>query len=48
MLYTIVAILIAIWLLGLATSTTMGGLVHLLLVIALIVFVVSLLRGRRA
>jgi uncharacterized membrane protein YtjA (UPF0391 family) len=47
-LYTIVAILIAIWLLGLATSTTMGGLVHLLLVIALIVFVVSLLRGRRA
>lgn len=48
MLYTIVAILIALWLLGLATSTTMGGLIHLLLVIALIVFVVNLLRGRRA
>ena len=48
MLYTIVAILIAIWLLGLATSTTMGGLIHLLLVIALIVFVVNLLSGRRA
>jgi hypothetical protein len=48
MLYTIVAILIVLWLLGLATSTTMGGLIHLLLVIALIVFVVNLLRGRRA
>ena len=48
MLYTIVAILIALWLLGLATSTTMGGLIHLLLVIALIVFVVNQLRGRRA
>jgi len=48
MLYTIVAILIALWLLGLATSTTMGGLIHLLLVIALIVFVVNLLSGRRA
>lgn len=47
MLYTIVAILIALWLLGLATSTTMGGLIHLLLVIALIVFVVNLLSGRR-
>jgi hypothetical protein len=48
MLYTIVAILIALWLLGLATSTTLGGLIHLLLVIALLVFVVNLLRGRRA
>ena len=48
MLYTIVVILIALWLLGLATSTTMGGLIHLLLVIALIVFVVNLLSGRRA
>jgi hypothetical protein len=48
MLYTLVAILIVLWLLGLATSTTLGGLIHLLLVIALIVFVVNLLRGRRA
>jgi hypothetical protein len=48
MLYTIVMILIALWLLGLATSNTLGGLIHLLLVIALIVFVVNLLRGRRA
>jgi hypothetical protein len=48
MLYTIVMILIALWLLGLATSNTLGGLIHLLLVIALVVFVVNLLRGRRA
>lgn len=48
MLYTIVAILIVLWMLGLATSTTLGGLIHLLLVLALIVFVVNLLRGRRA
>lgn len=48
MLYTIIAILIVLWLVGLATSTTLGGLIHLLLVVALIVFVVNLLRGRRA
>jgi uncharacterized protein (DUF58 family) len=47
MLYTIVAILIILWLAGLATSNTLGGLIHLLLVIALIVVVVNLLRGRR-
>lgn len=48
MLYTIIAILIILWAVGLATSTTLGGLIHLLLVIALIVFVVNLLQGRRA
>lgn len=48
MLYTVVMILIALWLLGLATSNTLGGLIHLLLVIALVVFVVNLMRGRRA
>lgn len=47
MLYTIIAILIALWVLGLATSTTMGGLIHLLLVIAVVVFLVNLLRGQR-
>lgn len=47
MLYTIILILIVLWLLGLATSTTMGGLIHLLLVVALIAFVVNLVRGRR-
>lgn len=48
MLYTVIAVLIVLWLVGLATSTTLGGLIHLLLVIALIIFVVNLLRGRRA
>lgn len=48
MLYTIIGILIILWLVGLATSTTLGGLIHLLLVIALVVFVVNLLRGRSA
>lgn len=47
MLYTIIAILIVLWVLGLATSTTLGGLIHLLLVIAVIVFLANLLKGRR-
>lgn len=46
MLETIVIILLALWLLGLATSYTMGGLVHALVVIALIVLVVRLVRGQ--
>jgi len=46
MLWTIVAILVVLWLVGLLTSVG-GGLVHLLLVIALIVVVVQLLQGRR-
>lgn len=48
MIYTIAVVLIILWLLGLVTSYTMGGLIHGLLVIALIVIVVNLLRGRRA
>jgi len=48
MLWTLVAILFVLWLLGLATSYTMGGLVHILLVLALVVIVVNLIRGRRA
>lgn len=47
MLYTIIMILIVLWLLGLATSYTMGGLIHVLLVIALVVFVFNLIQGRR-
>ena len=47
MLYTIVVVMIILWLLGLVTSYTMGGLIHILLVIALIVVVVQLLQGRR-
>ena len=47
MLLTIVFILFALWLLGLVTSTTMGGLIHLLLVAAVIVVLVRVIQGRR-
>jgi len=46
MLYTLIFVLIILWLLGLVTSYTMGGLIHLLLVLAVIVIVVRLLQGR--
>ncbi|MBU5614689.1 lmo0937 family membrane protein [Geomonas azotofigens] len=48
MLWTICAILIVLWLVGLVTSYTMGGLIHILLVIAIIVVVVQLIQGRRS
>jgi len=48
MLYTIAVILIVLWVLGLLTSYTMGGLVHILLVIAIIMIVFNLISGRRA
>jgi hypothetical protein len=48
MLFTIAVILIALWLLGLITSYTMGGFVHVLLVIAIIVVLVRVISGRRA
>ena len=47
MLWTICIILLVLWALGMATSYTAGGLIHLLLVIALIVMVVRLIQGRR-
>jgi len=47
MIYTIAVVLIVLWLLGLVTSYTMGGFVHILLVVALIMNVVNLLSGRR-
>jgi hypothetical protein len=47
MLYTIAVILLVLWLLGLVTSTTMGGFVHVLLVLAVIAVVFNLLSGRR-
>src|SRR4029079_17845033 len=47
MIYTIAVVLIILWLLGLVTSYTMGGFIHILLVIALIMIVVNLLSGRR-
>ena len=48
MLETLVIILIVLWLLGLVTSHTMGGLIHALLVIAVIVILVRVIQGRRA
>lgn len=47
MLYTIIVVLAVLWLLGMVTSTTLGGLIHLLLVIALVVFIVNLIAGRK-
>jgi uncharacterized protein DUF5670 len=47
MLYTIAVVLVILWLLGLVSSYTMGGLIHILLVVALIVILVNFLSGRR-
>jgi Family of unknown function (DUF5670) len=47
MLWTIVVVLLVLWALGLVTSTTMGGLVHLLLVAAVIVVLIRVIQGRR-
>lgn len=47
MLYTIAVILVILWLLGLITSYTMGGFVHVLLVIAIIVVLVNVISGRK-
>ncbi len=47
MLWTICVVLIILWLLGLVTSYTMGGLIHILLVIAIIVVLVRVIQGRR-
>jgi hypothetical protein len=48
MLWTIAVILLVLWVLGMVTSYTLGGVVHLLLVIALIVIVVQFISGRRS
>jgi Family of unknown function (DUF5670) len=47
-LYTIAVVLIILWLLGMVTSTTMGGLIHALLVIAIIVVLLRVISGRNA
>lgn len=47
MLETIAVILLVLWLLGLVTSYTLGGFIHILLVLAIIVIVVRLIQGRR-
>ena len=46
MLWTIAVILIVLWLLGVITAFTFGGLIHILLVVAVIVIVIQLLQGR--
>jgi len=48
MLYTIAVILLVLWLLGLVTSYTMGGFIHILLVFAVVMVLVNLISGRRA
>jgi len=47
MLWTIFVVLLVLWLLGLVTSYTFGGFVHILLVLALVVLVIQLFQGRR-
>ena len=47
MLWTICVILIILWLLGLVTGTTMGGLIHILLVVAIVVILVRVISGRK-
>ena len=48
MLYTLAVVLIVLWLLGLVSSYTMGGLIHILLVIAIVVILLNVIGGRRA
>ena len=48
MLYTIAVVLSVLWLLGLVTSVTMGGLIHVLLVIAIVVILLQVISGRRS
>jgi hypothetical protein len=47
MLWTIAVVLVILWLLGLVSSYTMGGFIHVLLVIAIIVVIVGVIQGRR-
>lgn len=47
-MWTLVIILLVLWVLGLVTANTLGGLLHILLVVALIVVVVRLVQGRKA
>jgi hypothetical protein len=47
MLWTIFVILLVLWLLGLVSSYTMGGFIHILLVIAVVILIINLISGRR-
>jgi hypothetical protein len=48
MLWTIAVVLAVLWLLGLVSSYTMGGFIHILLVLAIVVVLISVIQGRRA
>jgi len=48
MLYTIAVVLLILWLLGLVTSYTIGGFIHVLLVIALVIVLLRIINGQRA
>ena len=48
MLYTIAVVLLILWVLGLVSSYTLGGFIHVLLVVALVMVVVNLISGRKA
>jgi len=47
MLYTLAAILVILWLLGLVTSYTLGGFIHILLVVAILVVLIRIIRGQK-
>ena len=47
MLWTICLILLVLWALGMVTSTTMGGLIHVMLVVAIVVLLIRVIQGRR-
>jgi hypothetical protein len=48
MVYTIVVVLLILWALGLVTSYTMGGVIHVLLVVALIIIIANFISGRKS
>ena len=48
MLYTVAVVLLVLWLLGLVTSYTMGGFIHILLVVAVIMVLLNVINGRRS
>jgi len=48
MLYTLAVVLIILWLLGLVSSYTLGGFIHILLVLAIVVILLSVIGGRKA
>ncbi len=48
MLYTIAVILLVLWLLGMVSSTTVGGFIHVLLVVAIVMVLINFISGRRS